>query len=220
LWARDALNGHDKPNGRRSDEEAVVIVNDGGSVAVVGDGEHAVKPVAQKILPIKVQQSHCLAPRPKEPIEPAVGVLFQHRKEGKVELVAVGFVVAEKANAGLVVHEQKAPKVGVETLNACPQTGEVVIRAQAHQPLLGEQIVHAEVGVKARLSAPNIHIHDIVLAGRHIVEVDDRRGAEEPVAGSVGRVALVKVKAKAQSFANRQPVHPRQRKGCCPPTPR
>ena len=64
-------------------------------------------------------------------IQLAVGVLLQHIKICRVELVAVVCVVAKQAHAEIYVAEDQSPKVADEWLYPCPDRSRVKVRALA-----------------------------------------------------------------------------------------
>src|SRR5215467_3778712 len=79
----------------------------------------------KKILAIDVGDHHLLAAE-LHAIEPAVGVLFEHREISRVVLIAVRIEVAEDAQAGFLVKEDEASEIAVEGLDARASRNRIV----------------------------------------------------------------------------------------------
>ena len=62
-----------------------------------------------------------------ERIEPAIGVLFQELEIGEVVLDTAGVQIAENTDSGLLIHKKKPTEVGIELLNTCANTDEIVV---------------------------------------------------------------------------------------------
>ncbi len=68
-----------------------------------------------EILPVKIGDHHLLVAVAKG-VQAAVGVLFQHREIGQVELIAVGIQVPVEPHARLLVGENEPAEIAGEAI--------------------------------------------------------------------------------------------------------
>src|SRR5207245_8031755 len=106
-----------QPDGRGTNEEAVVIVVGLAVVAAVVKAELGGIPLRQEILDIEVRDGHLL-PAAMQFVEAAVGVLLEKVEKRAVVFEATRRQRAEHADARLLDHRDEAAKVSAELLDA------------------------------------------------------------------------------------------------------
>ena len=143
-----------------------------------------------EVLPEVVHDAEVLAARVEDAIQPAIGVLLEGAKVDEVELITVGAQVAEDSGAESVVAEDEATEVAGERLDAETRRDEVVIGAEVAEVVFDEQLLEAHLTVQTRRALPDVDVHHAGVPGAEIVDVEDRRHAQLPVAWPEGRVAL------------------------------
>src|SRR5271163_2506170 len=185
----DLVVEDDHANGRRAHQETVVVVMNSALIVVITHAELRGIALKEKILPVCIGDNHLLiSSRPG--IEPAVGVLLEQIEVSQVVLPAIRIQIAEKSHAGLFVHEQKAPEIGVEFLNARANGHKIKIRAQVVNLHLAEQFLESDMVIKARGARAYVNVHDAELAHVEIVQADRRSHANPPVHRTERRVAV------------------------------
>ncbi len=138
----------DVADGRRTDEEAIVVVVKAAVVFVIGDEEFGGVAREKEILQISVGNGDLLAAA-LECVEAAVGVFFEEIEIGDVVFDFVVVKIAEDADAGLLVLKKEATEVGVEFLNAGANGNEIVVRTQIMNLVFDEGLLKANVRVEA-----------------------------------------------------------------------
>src|SRR5207248_5050926 len=124
--------------------------------------------VAIEVLPKEVCYEDALVPSVKA-VQTAVGVLFEHREEGAVVLVAVIAQRPKEARAQIIVGKNKASKIGNKRLDTRPHRDEIEVWAQVPELHFRESLFQRDLRVGAISAAPHIDIDDAVFARVHIV---------------------------------------------------
>ena len=136
-----------------------------------------------------------------KPVQAAVGVFLEHRKEGAVVLVAIIAQRSKEARAQIIVGKNKAAKVGNKRLDAGTHRDEIEVWAQVPELHFGESLFQRDVRVGAIGAAPHIDINDAVLARVHIVgNAECRRDLDRPIARPERRVAVEQLETQLQCF--------------------
>src|SRR5207244_12295891 len=77
-----------------------------------------------------------------------------------------------------------------EQLEDDARRDEVVVGAQVAEVVLDEQLLEAHLAVQAGRALPDVDVDHAGVPGVEVVDVEDRRHAQLPVARPEGRVAL------------------------------
>ena len=179
----------DVADGRRTDEETIVVVVESAVVFVVGDEKFGGVAREKGILQISVGNGDLLAAA-LECVEAAVGVFFEEMEVGEIVFNAIAVEVAEDSQGGFFVDKKKSAKVGVELLDADLRGNEIVIRAEVVEFHLDESFLETNMVVEAVGTAPRIGPNESELADSQIVDAELRSDSNAPIDGLEGRVAM------------------------------
>ena len=112
---------------------------------------------------------------------------------------------AEKAEAKIVVGEDKATKVGNEGLYSGTHGNEIVVCVYVPQFHFAKCLFQRDMCIGAVGASSDVDVHDAILAGIEIVwNAEGWRDLNRPIARLEGCVAVEKFKAELNSFAYRQ----------------
>ena len=161
-------------------------------IVVVADAELRRVSLKEEILSVQIGDDHLLFP-PLERVQPAVRVFLEQIEIRQVVLPAVRIQIPEKSHAGLLVHEQKPPKIGVELLNSRAYGNKIEIRPDIVQLQLAEHFLKSQMPVEPRGAVAHVHRHDAQLAHRQVIRAHRRRDPNPPVHRTKRRVAMKQV---------------------------
>src|SRR5439155_24380091 len=184
----------DRADRRRPDDELVPVeVYVVGVIAVVVKAQLRGVAGPDRILAVVVRDRYVFLARiediaHEDTVQAAVGVLLERTEVGEVVLVAVRAVVAEEADAEVVVGENEAAEVAAEALDPRAGGNEVVPRGEIGDVVLDERLLQRDVIVFACRPPGGIDIDRVSLADVDVVDVEDRRQAELPVTRLEGGV--------------------------------
>ena len=179
----------DIADGRRANEETVVIIVQAGIVLVPCGDELRGVAGKKEVLEIHVAEKHLLVAA-FERVEPAVGVFFEEMEVGEIVFNAIAVEVAEDSQGGFFVNKKKAAEVSVELLDAGTRGDEIVIRAEVVEFHLDESFLETNMVVEAVGAAPRIGPNEAELADSQIVDAELRSDSNAPIDGLEGRVAM------------------------------
>ena len=91
--------------------------------------------------------------------------------------------VAEHAHPGLLLREQQSAKVAGELLDAGAHGNKIVVGPKIRQLLFKKRFLQSNVSIVARSAFAHVNIHDALLPGPKLVDVEGRA-----VAGSASTV--------------------------------
>src|SRR5262249_27374353 len=163
----------------RADEEAVLVVVDGGLVAAVVVRERERVPVGEEVLPEHVRDHDALVAA-LERVELAVRVLLEQLEPGGVVLPAIVPSVAEEASPEVRVVEDEPAEIRHERLDPRPERDEVVVAREGGELRLRERLLERDVVAAAALALAYVHVHEVPLLDAQVVQVGDARGLEGP----------------------------------------
>ena len=127
------LVGNDQADWRRTHEESVRVEEELLAMIQIGMGADRKRVTrSEEVLSVVVGDGNALLP-PLEQVQLAVRFLFELVEEGQVPLIPIPPPGSEKTNAEVVVAEQKAAEVAVESLNAGAHRDEIEIVAHVEQ---------------------------------------------------------------------------------------
>src|SRR5438132_5291596 len=116
-------------NQRRPHQEPIAIVFDTRAVVVVMQAALNRVALANEVLAKEICDVDVLMPRVK-PVQAAVGIFLEHRKERAVVLVAIIAQRSKEARAQIIVGKNEAAKIGNKRLDAGAYRDEIEVRTQ------------------------------------------------------------------------------------------
>ena len=119
---------------------------------------------------------------------------------GGVVFDAIAAKIAENADGGLLVDEEKTAEVGVELLDAGAHGNEIVIGAEVGEFYFHEGFLQADVGVEAIGAVSDVGADDAAFADVEIVEADFRSDANAPADRLERGVAVKEIEGEAESL--------------------
>src|SRR5262249_7606913 len=136
----------------------------------------------------------------REGVQSAVGIFLEEIEVGGVVFETIGTEIAEEANAGLLVDEEKTAEVGVELLDAGADGDEIVIGAEVGEVVFTEELLKSEVSVEAIGAVADVWTNDAEFADLEIVEANFGRDANAPVDRLKAGVAVEEIEGNADGL--------------------
>ena len=120
------------------------------AIDVGGEDRLDVEAEDGKVLVVEVRDEGVVGAPGRDVVERGVRVLVQATKEGDVVLTAIVEEVAEEADARLLAVEEEAAEIGVEGLDADPQTVEVEAVRAVPEMLVDEGLLERQMNQSKR----------------------------------------------------------------------
>src|SRR5262249_26267714 len=130
--------------------EVVLVEMAARLIIVVVETEHRLEAVLEGVLPIEVgNHHHLVAPfaAVDARIQLAIGILFEHIKVCRIEVIAVVLCLPEDTSAEIEIVKNEGAKIAVELLDTDAHKGRVITRAFAFNAAFAAQERNQLLGI-------------------------------------------------------------------------